>query len=258
MDYKDRVKYISIHAPSDLTIAHTDYSHREFATDCVERLIRVAPEIDCNRVVVHGFYNVTKISNRRVLASLRKAAFQRCVDSFKRLDNVARDFGVKVCLENINARVHLDQLYYAIFGASPYDLAEIAAKVNSPLFKLCFDAAHAHNFCKLIHESPEMQALYRIQTLSIPDFFNIISNNVSIIHLSDATGSVAGFRETEHLPLQEGEIDFRLLLKAILEYGFNGPIVLETQEREINNAVNMLKGRRTLYSLMNLSFSSIY
>jgi len=246
------VKYVSIHAPSDLTVAHVDDdAHREFAEHCVKELIRKAPLIECGRVVFHGFYHVTEIKSRSSTVALRKAAFQRCVDSIKLLGKMASDFGVEICLENINAHVRLDRMYYLIFGASPADLVETSVRVGSDSFRFCFDAAHAHNFSKVISESQEMRTLYGTETISVSDFFRTVSNNVRIVHISDAKGGVAGLRDAEHLPLGYGEIDFKTLVQAILRSKFNGPAVLETQEEDVNNALNAVRARRYLDKLTN-------
>lgn len=251
LKYKGAVKYVSIHAPSDLTISHvSDETHRKFAEYCLETMIKIAPQIDCKRVVFHGFYHVTDISNAVEVASLRGKAFSKCLESIKRLDRVAREFGVKMCLENINACVQFDRLYYLIFSASPYDLVETADEVNSDFFRFCFDAAHAKNFCNFISQSQEMRALYDIQELSVKDFLRIITKKVDIIHLSDAKGSVASIK-TDNLPLGEGEIDFKELFEELVKNRFDGAIVLETNETNMNNAVNMVAGRKHVNGILS-------
>jgi sugar phosphate isomerase/epimerase len=250
LKYKGTAKYVSVHVPSNLTIAHiSDNIHQKFAEQCIEDVIKIAPNIDCERVVFHAFYHVNELGNAVEVASLRSKAFSKCVESAKRLDRLSREFGVRVCLENINACMQLDRLYYLIFSSSPYDLVQVAEEVNSESFRFCFDSAHAQNFCKFIPQSQEMQNLFCIQEISLEDFFRMISNKVDIIHLSDAKGSIASMR-TESLPLGEGEIDFKKLLEEILKVGFNGPIVLETNETDINNAINMIAGRRYLSEIL--------
>lgn len=101
-----------------------------------------------------------------------------------------------------------------------------------------------YHFSRVISESQEMQALYGTKPLSVSDFFRIISDNVSIVHLSDAKGSTAGLKETEHLPLGSGEVDFKALLRAMRDSNFTGPIVLETQEEDVNNALNAVRARK--------------
>ena len=250
MKYKGGAKYVSVHAPSNLTIAHiSDDAHQKFAEQCIGNIIKIAPNIDCERVVFHGFYHVTELDNAVEVASLHERALSKCVESAKRLDRLSREFGVRICLENINACLQLDRLYYLIFSSSPYDLMEVAKEVNSEFFRFCFDSAHAQNFLNFIHQFQEMQKLYSIKEISLEDFFRIISNKVDIIHLSDAKGSIASMR-TESLPLGEGEIDFKKLLEEILRVEFNGPIVLETNETDINNAVNMIAGRRYISEIL--------
>lgn len=244
--YKDLLNYVSVHAPGDLTIAHVDESQREFAQHCIEKIIRVAPKINCERVVIHGSYYVTGITNQIMIASLRKKVYLKCVERIKHLAKTANGLGVKICLENVNARLCLDQLYVMIFGASPYDLVKTANAASSANFKFCFDAAHAYNFCRQIHESQEMQTLYGIKGFSITDFFGIISENVDIIHFSDAKGSIAGLKENEHLPLRKGKIDFKALLEVIVKSTFSGPIVIETQPQ------SMVNDRKYLNTLLNL------
>lgn len=239
------MNYVSIHAPNDLSIAHGNNLHREFAQRCIERILRVAPKINCERVVIHGSYYVKEIKELKKITPLHQKAFQKCVETIKYLVKVARNFNVRICLENINAYLCIDQFYIMIYGASPYDLLKTATAVNSTNFKFCFDAAHAYNFCKQVHESQEMQTLYSIKRLSVVDFFKIISKNVDIIHISDAKGSIAGLKESEHLPLKKGEIDFKALLEVIVKHKFTGPIVLETRPQ------SMVHDRMYLIMLLN-------
>jgi len=250
------VDYVSLHAPSDLTIAHINDRRREFAERYVEKIIRVAPKIDCQRVVIHGCYHAAEIENLTKVMSLRKRAFQKCVESIKRLEKTGHDLGVTICLENMNARLHLDRLYFMIFGSSPNDLLKVAIEVNSPFLNFCFDAAHAYNFCRQMRESQKMRVLYDGQELSVLGFLKVIRHNVSIIHFSDAKGSIAGLKESEHLPLQQGEIDFKALVEVILECKFDGPVVLETQEEDIGDALNMVQGRKYLNVLIDSVIAS--
>lgn len=206
--------------------------------------------------MVHCCYHVAETNNQTKVASYRKRAFQKCVESIKRLEKIGHDLGVNICLENMNARLHLDRLYFMIFGSSPNDLVKVAIEVNSPVLSFCFDAAHAYNFCRQVRESRKMRAFYDVKALSVPGFFRVIEDNVSVIHFSDAKGSIAGLEESEHLPLQRGEIDFRALVEVILECKFEGPVVLETQEEDIGDARNMVQRRKYLNVLIDSVIAS--
>jgi sugar phosphate isomerase/epimerase len=82
-------------------------------------------------------------------------------------------------------------------------------------------------------------------------FDNLEIITFDIIHLSDAKGNTASMR-TESLPLGEGEIDFKKLLEEILRVEFNGLILLETNETDMNNATNMVAGRKYLNEMLGI------
>ncbi|HEY4675318.1 MAG TPA: sugar phosphate isomerase/epimerase family protein [Candidatus Bathyarchaeia archaeon] len=250
LSFRNQVKYVSIHAPSYLTVAHIeDEAHRKLAVQCIEKIVQIAPQIECERVVFHGFHYVTDMHNMAEVTAQRRRAFSKCAESIKRLERVAIEFGVKLCLENLNAYMYFDKPSYLIFGASPMDIVRVAKETDSNV-RLCFDAAHFKNFCSFLQKSKRMRELYGVNKPSLKDLFGKISDRVEIVHVSDAKGYVAGLKETEHLPLGMGEIDFEGLFKEICASDFDGPIVLETQELDINNAINMAEGRRCIESIL--------
>ncbi len=248
--YSHVLDYVSIHAPSGLTISHaTNENHRRIALACLEKLIVLASRIGCKRVVFHGFHHVKKLDSIQEITSLHGKALQNCVRGIKSLDKLCSARGVTLCLENINAYARIGELWYLIFSAAPQDLLQVLEEVNSQTFKLCFDAAHALNFSNFIRENLKMRTFFNVEELSPEDFYKMISKHVEVIHLSDAKGSVGG-RGNEHLPLGKGEIDFGRILKAILANDFSGPIVCETDEIDSNNALNMVEGRDYLLKLL--------
>lgn len=248
--YSDALDYVSIHAPSDLTISHaTSENHRRTALACLEKLVMLASRIGCKNVVFHGFHHVKRLNSLQKMTSLRGKALQNCVRGIKSLDKLCSERGITLCLENINAFARIGELWYLIFSSPPQDLLQVLEEVNSQTLKLCFDAAHALNFSNVIHENPMMRTLLKVEELSPEDFYKIVSKHVEVIHLSDARGSVGG-KGNEHLPLGKGEIDFRKILKAILASEFSGPIVCETDEIDPSNALNMAEGRDYLLKLL--------
>ncbi|MFB0513963.1 MAG: sugar phosphate isomerase/epimerase family protein [Candidatus Bathyarchaeia archaeon] len=248
--YSNVLDYVSIHAPSGLTISHaTNENHRRIALTCLEKLIVLASRIGCKRVVFHGFHPVKKLDSIQEIISLRGKALQNCIRGIESLDKLCSERGVTLCLENINACVRLDRLYYLVFSASPFDLLDVVEKVNSEAFRLCFDVAHAYHTCNFVYENPEMSEIFRFSELSIETFYKIVAKHVDIIHLTNAKGAV-GAKSTEHLLPEEGEINFRQMMKTILENNFSGPIVLEMDELDMNNALNMAKSRDYLLKLL--------
>lgn len=124
-------------------------------------------------------------------------------------------------------------------------MLRVVEKVNTDFLKLCFDVAHANNFCNFVLQKPEMKALYNVDKLTPEEFYGLISDHVNLIHLSDAKGTIAK-KGAEHLPLGKGEVNLNGILKVILAKGSRPPIVLEIDENDINNAKNMAKSKKFL------------
>lgn len=245
-NYSNSLEFISIHTPSELTISDAvDEDHRKRGLSCLEKAIRLAARINCKRVVFHAFQNVSKLGTINEMISLRDRAFQKCVKGIRSLDHLCEDFGVTLCLENINACIYLNQVLYLIFTASPHDLLRVVKEVGSNFLKLCFDVAHAQNACNFILQNPELKALFNVDRLTPEGFYELVIDYVDLIHLSDAKGTIAG-KGTDNLPLGKGKIDFRKVLKFILVKGLRHPIVLEIDETDVNDAINMVKSREFL------------
>ena len=244
-NYSDSLEFTSIHTPSELTISEAiDEDYRKRGLSCLEKVIKLAAEIDCKHVVFHAFQSIPNLGTIYEMNSLRDRAFQKCVEGIQSLICLCEDLAVTLCLENINACIHHNQLLYLIFSASPNDLLRVVKEVNSDLLRLCFDVAHAQNTCNVIMQNPEMKAFFNIDKLTPEGFCELVIDHTDLIHLSDSKDTIAG-KGTDNLPLGEGEIDFRKVLKPILAKEFS-PIVLEMDESDVNNAINMVKSREFL------------
>lgn len=245
-NYSGDLEFVSIHAPSELTISDAvDEEYRKRGLMCLEKAIRLAARIDCKRVAFHAFQNVSKLGSVNDMISLRDRAFQKCVEGIRSLNHLCENLCVTLCLENINACIYLNQVFYPIFSASPYDLLHVVREINSNFLDLCFDVAHAQNTCNFILQNPKMKELFKVDKLTPEGFYELISNHVGLIHLSDAKGTIAS-KGTDNLPLGKGEIDFRRVLKQVLLKGLRSPIVLEIDETDVDDAKNMVKSRKIL------------
>jgi len=246
-NYSNSLELVSIHAPSELMISDIiDEDCRKRGLLCLEKTIKLAAKIGCKRVVFHAFQHIAKLGTINEMLSLREKASQKCIEGIQSLDHLCEDFDVTLCLENINACIYLNRLLYIIFSASPHDLIRVVKEVDSDFLKLCFDVAHAKNTCNFIFQNPKMQALFGdTDKLTLKGFYETIIDHIDLIHLSDAKSTIAS-KGTDNLPLGKGQINFRNVLKLILEKGQESPIVLEIDEPNVNNAINMMRGREFL------------
>ena len=249
-DYSGGLEFVSIHTPSELTIADAiDEAYRKRGLKCLEKTVRLAARINCKRVVFHAFQNVSKLGTIDDMFLLRERAFQKCVEGIRSLGHLCENFGVRLCLENINACIFFNQVLYVVFSASPLDLLSVVREVGSDFLKLCLDVAHAQNVCNFILKNPELKALFNVDELTLERFCEMVIDHVDLIHLSDAKGIIAG-KGSDNLPLGEGEIDFRRVLRFLSVKRFRHPVVLEIDEIDVNNAVNMVRSREFLLRMV--------
>jgi len=117
--YSGSLEFVSVHAPSELTISDAvDEKYRKRGLLCLEKVVRLAARVNCKRVTFHAFQKVSKLSTINDMVSLRDRAFQKCVEGIRSLNHVCEDLDVTLCLENINACVYLNQVFYLIFSAT--------------------------------------------------------------------------------------------------------------------------------------------
>jgi len=248
--YSAELEFVSIHTPSELTISDAvDENYRMRGLACLERAVRLAAEVNCRRVVFHAFHNVTELGTIKNMVALRDRALQKCVEGIRSLNHLLENLDVVLCMENINACLYLDRLLYPIFTASPHDLLRVIKESGSDHLRLCFDIAHAQNACNFLLQNPRMRAFFGVSKLTVKEFCEMIIDHIDLVHLSDAKGVIAR-RDADNLPLGMGEIDFRKVLEPILVRKRRPPIVLETNEIDVNNAMNMVKAREFLSRIM--------
>lgn len=114
----------------------------------------------------------------------------------KRILKVANQYQINVALENLR---RLDYLDY------------ILDNINDRYLRFCFDSGHANAFTKNIADFP----------------FAKYEKLLICIHLSDNDGSF----DEHQLPFK-GNIDWLKLINELKRIGFNGPLTLETINKD--------------------------
>ncbi|RMH11535.1 MAG: hypothetical protein D6695_08990 [Planctomycetota bacterium] len=155
----------------ELCVAHT------------KRMIEVATQIECPFVRVFGFELQPRES--------RRAGLRRVIDRLQLAAACARNTGVRILLEN--------------GGSFPTaeDLAEIIARVDSPLI----DAAYSPAVAEAVGEDPL-------------DGLAIIANHLESVKVKDFDG-------TRPVPVGSGEMRCEEIVRRLGETGFTGWIVVE-------------------------------
>jgi sugar phosphate isomerase/epimerase len=183
----------TIHATfMDLNPGSVDRAIRETTRKRVEQTLEVASLLRARVVVFHPGYS--KLS----YGSAVETWVANTVSFWQFQIPRIRQAGCIVALENI-------------FEEEPSTLLQVLEALDSPLFGHCFDSGHFNMFC----------------TVSLEEWFLALGRFIVESHLHDNHGSA-----DEHLPVGEGEIDFRLVTDLLKKYAPQAVWTLEAHSRE--------------------------
>jgi sugar phosphate isomerase/epimerase len=249
--YSNRLELVSIHTPSKLSISDIIHENRrKRALLYLKKAIMLAVNTNCKRITFHVFQDVLELGEINKMICLRSKATAKCVEAVRSLNSLCNDGATTLCLENVNTCAHRNCVRYRVFGASPNDLLQVIKEANSSFLKLCFDVAHAQNTCDFLIQNPQINKLFNTDKLTPSIFYDLIRDHVDLIHISDTKGVIAG-KGTDNLPLGKGEINLKKVLSHILTNKPKCPLVLEIDERDVNNAINMARSKKFLLHIMS-------
>ena len=203
-EFKERVKEIhettdlvlSLHSPlSDINIASVNEPMWIESIKQIKECIEDAYEFIEDICVVHpGFFSPLSMQ-------MPERAVDKAVAGLSELCDYAAERGLRIALENLTSANML-------MGRYPEELIQIVQGVNADNLGICLDIAHANT------------------TKTLDEFLNtgVKADGVEIIHLhaSDNFGA-----EDLHLPIGQGSLDCKKMLKGINDYGYNGLMVME-------------------------------
>ncbi len=208
-EFKKRVREIhettnlvlSLHAPlSDINIASVNERMWEESIRQIKESIENTYEFIDDICVVHpGFFSPLSMQ-------MPDTAVQKAVAGLTTLCEFAADRGLRIAVENLTSANML-------MGRYPDELIQLVRGVNMDNLGVCIDVAHANT------------------TKKLDEFLGITAKaeDVEIIHMhaSDNFGA-----DDLHLPLGEGNLDWKKVLDEINNNGYEGIIVLELYSLE--------------------------
>ena len=197
----------SVHAPyADTNLAADDNLIREWILKRIRASIRFTSELGARNLVVHpGWSTATERFSRG-------RSWELNIRSLYWLMRYAGDYGVDCLMENMP-------------GPTPYllislDDFSIFDKEMNPPMNYVLDVAHAH----LLDEE------YL--------FIEELGDKIRHVHVSDNMGD-----SDQHLPIGDGNINWRKVVDALDDISYSGWIVIESYdkiERSIENLNNLL------------------
>jgi sugar phosphate isomerase/epimerase len=185
----------SIHAPySDTNLAADDDLIREWILKRIRASIRFTSEINAKCMVIHpGWTTATERFSRG-------RSWELNLRSLHWLMRYAGEYGVDCLIENVPSPTP-----YLLVSVDDFKLFEDEMR---PPMNYVFDVAHAH--------------LQDEEFIFLEEF----GYKIKHIHVSDNNGT-----SDQHLPVGDGNINWRKVLDSLDDIGFDGWIVIESYEK---------------------------
>lgn len=179
------------HAPFPTSYVEEEKTEQRF--EDIVRSIKNASYFGAPMTVVHPrcHVNYSEGDNADLL-------FEQNVDMYKRLIPYAREYGVKIAIENIG----LDTV-----TSAPERLNKLFDTLNDPIFTVCFDVGHC-----LLQKVDPAEAIRKIG--------HRLVNGCT--HFHDNMGD----RDTHTLPYY-GKVEWESVMKALAEIGYQGNLNYE-------------------------------
>lgn len=165
-----------------------------------EKIIAIMAYIGCHALIVHPACRNDKAHEWEINMAM-----------YRRLIPAAKQYGVKICLENIPSH----NGHHVVMGCC-CDVQEacryidtLNAEAGEDVFGFCFDIGHANNTCRIL--SNDIRTLgKRLTTLHIHD-----NDAASDLHLIPYTQ-------------KRGAVDWEDFIAGLRDIGYEGPLNFET------------------------------
>lgn len=182
----------SLHAPyADTNLAADDDLIREWVLKRIRASIRFAAELDAECLVIHpGWTTATERFNRG-------RSWELNLRSLHWLMRYAGEYGVELLIENVP-----NPTPYLLVSVDDFDLFK--EEMNPPM-NMVLDVAHAHL------QGEEFR------------FIREYGYKIRHVHVSDNLGE-----SDQHLPIGEGNINWKRVIDDLDAIGFDGWLVIES------------------------------
>jgi len=203
------IKPIQVHAiygDIDLRLASNNQSERDSAFNEMKNWIELCSLLGAEVLVVHTARINNAETNMSFIEMNEKLKYIN-IDVFSQLSHFAKDYGVKIAVEN-----RLENM----FGSRPRDLIEIVEGSDPDYIGICFDTGHAN-----------------VNKLNLLEFIEITKNYLIASHIHDNDGW-----HDLHFPPLVGNINWPELFKEF-SLVYKKPLIFEIAGyRDLNRCDN--------------------
>ncbi|MEW9123233.1 MAG: sugar phosphate isomerase/epimerase family protein [Thermotaleaceae bacterium] len=198
----------TIHGPYiDLEPISFDPYIQEASCNRYKQCLEVAAELDCGIMVIHSSYDPIKS-----YGGYEEYFLEENIKFWKTLIKAFEEKKILAVIENVH-----DSNYKLI--------KSIVEQINSPYLGACLDTGHAH-------------ALVKTDVL---DWLEGYRSYLKYIHINDNNGEL-----DQHLPIGEGNINFKAFFERLKEIGYRGIVTNEISGGRTEQERNLEQLRRYL------------
>ncbi len=185
------ISFVQSHAPFP-TQREKDKPFNEKMLDIIKRSIEFAGLINAGIIVIHPSY-------------FKHNRFQRNMEFFFKLEPYARDYGVRIAVENTWVCDKKGRIVPDILCARSEEFKNVTDILGDKYFTACIDVGHSG----LVGESADR-------------LIRVMGRRIGCFHIHDNDG-----REDLHTLPFTSKLEWDLILRAIADTGYEGAFTLE-------------------------------
>jgi len=201
-----QIEFHSFHSPfTNIDLGSASEHERKNSVHWTLKALEYCRALGCSYLVLHPGAR-TSMEIKGDLDDIKS----RITDSLKAIPSIAKNYGVRLLLENMM------QFELRRYGSRAQDLLEIIHKVDSDNFGVCIDTGHAI-----------------MSKLNVYDEVRIADEFLYSIHANENDGN----SDAHLVPLNMETIDWKLLLKKLSAIRYSGPFMVEAYGGESPSSV---------------------
>lgn len=183
-----------LHSASFVNAAEIEPTVRVAVKQHLLDYVQLAHDLEAEYIVLHFGYHFSLFMDE---------VFRCLVETYKPVVELAEKYQLPIGIENMN-KMH-DDCEVAYLGVTPEELGRVFDEIPSDYFGLTLDIAHAS-----------------LLPGGCDPFIDRYPDRIISTHVSDNDLVL-----DHHLPVGEGEIDFKAVFKRLLEIDFTGTLNIE-------------------------------
>lgn len=200
------------HLPTFVSTADLTDSIRNASISEMQNSLTLAADLGAKKAVLHPSMVVGM--GGYVMDTVKEYA----LDFLSQMTDSASSIGISLCLENMFPR--------NVLGVEPFEFTKLLG--TFPTLKLTLDTGHANIAA---HGNDRMD-----------QFLDQFGHRIGHLHFSDNHG----YRD-DHLPIGDGIINFRRLIRGIKKCGYDDTLTLEVFDQ---NRQNLVSSREQLCKIL--------